>query len=263
MATPGKISTIKDGGGNSSKGLGLLAGRVRRVILNADDYPKEWIQKGEYAGMGGIFYSPLASPTKNIDFNNFALPLFPNMKQPPTHNEVVQIIALPNPFSQLQVNKTTKYYFQPVNIWNSIHHNAIPDSVWDNLSGDSARDYQQTEAGAVRKVLDGSTDIPLGETFNEKIDTRPLQLYEGDVVYEGRWGNSIRFGSTSYDGMPANPWSDEGEDGDPITIIRNGQHEESTDPWVPQIEDINEDKANVYLTSTQQIPLNAANTKYS
>ena len=72
--------------------------------------------------MGGIFYSPLASPTKNIDFNNFALPLFPNMKQPPTHNEVVQIISLPNPFSQLKVNKTTKYYFQPVNIWNSIHH---------------------------------------------------------------------------------------------------------------------------------------------
>jgi hypothetical protein len=152
-------------------------------------------------------------------------------------------------------------------MWNSVHHNAIPDPIWsnpeDSNSGGSG-DYTQTEAGVpLRQSSDGDTDIPLGETFNEKLDTRALQLYEGDITYEGRWGNSVRFGSTSFDGLPENPWSDSGEDGDPITIIRNGQHDESTDPWIPQVEDINEDKANIYLTTTQQIPIDVQNTQYS
>ena len=248
---------------NFSTPKGIFSGRVRRCILNPDDYPDEFENSGEWSAMGGVFFSPLNSPTSNIEQDNFALPLFPNIKQPPTHNEVVYLIGLPNPFSQLSPTKISYYYFQPINIWNSVHHNAIPDPILGDTSDDSARDYQQIEAGAVRQVSDGGTDIPLGETFNEKIDTRPLQLYEGDVTYEGRWGNSIRFGSTSQEGLPENPWSDSGEDGDPITIIRNGQHEESTEPWVPQVEDINEDKSNVYLTSNQQIPLNAVNTKYS
>mgnify|MGYP003632087231 CR=1 FL=1 len=265
MARLSTGSTKREGGNDfnpSSKGI--FSGRVKRVILNPDDYPDEFVDKGEWASMAGVFFSPLNSPTKNVDEDNFALPLFPNIKQPPTQNEVVYIVGLPNPFSQLKPTKISYYYFQSINIWNSVHHNAIPDSVWGESDPATSRDYQQTEAGIpIRSVSDGNTDIPLGVTFNEKIDTRPLQLYEGDVTYEGRWGNSIRFGSTSLEGLPPNPWSAEGVDGDPITIFRNGQHEESTDPWVPQVEDINEDKANIYLTSTQAIPIDAINTKYT
>ena len=40
-----------------------------------------------------------------------------------------------------------------------------------------------------------------------------------------------------------------------ITIIKNGQHEEDTEPWVPQVEDINTDKSSIYLTTTQKIPI--------
>ena len=249
---------------STSKGLGaIFSGRVRRVVLNPDDYPEQFQKNGEWSAVAGVFFSPIESPTYSIEQSNFALPLFPNSKQPPTHNEIVYLISLPNPFTQMSPTRFSYYYFQPVNIWNSVHHNAIPDSVWDNIGGESKRNYNETQAGAVRNVTEGDTNISLGETFNEKLSIRPLQLYEGDITYEGRWGNSIRFGSTSTMGIPPNLWSDSGEDGDPIIIIRNGQHEESTEPWVPQVEDINEDKSNVYLTSNQQIPLNAINTKYS
>mgnify|MGYP001246699271 FL=1 len=249
---------------STSKGLGaIFSGRVRRVVLNPDDYPEQFQKNGEWSAVAGVFFSPIESPTYSIEQSNFALPLFPNSKQPPTHNEIVYLISLPNPFTQMSPTRFSYYYFQPVNIWNSVHHNAIPDSVWDNIGGESKRNYNETQAGAVRNVTEGDTNISLGETFNEKLSIRPLQLYEGDITYEGRWGNSIRFGSTSTMGIPPNLWSDSGEDGDPIIIIRNGQHEESTEPWVPQVEDINEDKSNVYLTSNQQIPLNAVNTKYS
>ena len=47
-----------------------------------------------------------------------------------------------------------------------------------------------------------------------------------------------------------------------MTIIRNGQHEEDTDPWVPQVEDINTDASSIYLTSNQLIPINASSTSY-
>tara|TARA_B110000914_G_scaffold136623_1_gene119519 strand:- start:789 stop:1361 length:573 start_codon:yes stop_codon:yes gene_type:complete len=46
-------------------------------------------------------------------------------------------------------------------------------------------------------------------------------------------------------------------------ILKNGQHEEDTDPWVPQVEDINTDKSSIYLTSTQAIPINVASKKYN
>ena len=33
-----------------------------------------------------------------------------------------------------------------------------------------------------------------------------------------------------------------GENGDPLTIFKNGQHNDGKDPWIPQVEDINKDK---------------------
>ena len=85
------------------------------------------------------------------------------------------------------------------------------------------------------------------------LEVRNLQPFPGDLIYQGRWGQSLRFGATAQNTPIPNPWSDSGEDGDAITIIRNGQYEEETDPWIPQVEDINEDKSSIYLTSTQNI----------
>ena len=78
-------------------------------------------------------------------------------------------------------------------------------------------------------------------------------------------GNSIRFGSTAKptDINALNDWSEVGENGDPITIIRNGQPSESSDEgWVPITEDINNDLSSIYQTSTQQIPIEVSNQNY-
>jgi hypothetical protein len=47
--------------------------------------------------------------------------------------------------------------------------------------------------------------------------------------------------------------------GSPIIIIKNGQNIIEKDPWVPVVENINEDKSSIYITSTQQIPLDMIN----
>jgi hypothetical protein len=69
------------------------------------------------------------------------------------------------------------------------------------------KEYPLVEAGSVRRITDQDTDIELGETFNENnvLNNRPLLPYEGDIIYEGRFGNSIRFGSTVNNAKLANP----------------------------------------------------------
>ena len=140
----------------------------------------------------------------------------------------------------------------------------MPDPYTDQgIPESQQQDYQQTETGNVRRVTDGSTEIELGDTFQERLDVRNLLPYEGDYIYQGRWGNTIRFGSTVSDTPIPNPWSSVGENGDPILILKNGQHEEDTDPWEPQVEDINTDLSSIYLTSTQALPIDVASKSYN
>jgi len=123
-------------------------------------------------------------------------------------------------------------------------------------------DYIETEAGVVRRVTDGGTDINLGKTFKENLNVKTLLPFEGDIVYEGRWGQSLRLGSTVKESTTPNPWSRTGEDGDPITILRNSQYDDGKDPWVPQVENINQEGSSLYMTSTQAIPIEVSSKSY-
>jgi hypothetical protein len=243
----------------------IFPARVRYAMV--DDKTENQVFKdfGEWSSIGCLFFDKLNSPNPNPQFttDNFARPLFPNNSNIPLKNEIVYIMSLPNSNVQGDVNDLTYYYFQAINIWNSTHHNAIPDPINGNsIPPSQTQDYQQTSAGSVRRVTDGGTEIDLGNTFKEKLDIRNLQPYEGDLIYQGRWGQSLRFSSTIKDAPIPNSWSKNGENGEPITIIKNGQHEESTEPWIPQVEDINTDKSSIYLTSTQEIPIEVASKDY-
>ena len=244
---------------------GVFAARVKFAMVDDTQQSQVFKDFGEWSSIGCVFFDRLSKPNPNPQFtsDNFARPLFPNNSNIPLQNELVYIMALPNSNVQSDVNEVAYYYFQAINIWNSTHHNAIPDPIYGNSNPESQQaDYQQTEAGSVRRVTDGGTEIDLGADFNEKLEVRNLQPYAGDLIYQGRWGQTFRFGSTLQDANIPNPWSNAGEDGDPITIIKNGQHEEDTDPWVPQIEDINTDLSSIYLTSTQEIPIKVASKSY-
>ena len=230
---------------------GVFAARVKFAMVDDTQQNQVFLDFGEWSSIGCIFFDRLNQPNPNPQFtsDNFARPLFPNNSNIPLQNELVYIMALPNSNVQSDVNEVAYYYFQAINIWNSTHHNAIPDPIYGDANPESQQaDYQQTEAGSVRRVTDGGTEINLGEDFSEKLEVRNLQPYTGDLIYQGRWGQTFRFGSTLQDANIPNPWSNAGEDGDPITIIKNGQHEEDTDPWVPQVEDINTDLSSIYLT---------------
>jgi len=244
--------------GGSGGGPSFYPVRVVDIVLN-ETHPR-FGEVGEWNGIGTIFYNSVTDPTTQNNTDNQAKPAFSNIKQFPLINEIVYLFSLPLPTSQDEPDNAGNYYFTPINIWNSQHHNAVPNGLI--LNAEQAPDYSSTRAGLVRRVQDEGTEIFLGDTFNEEPNIHPLLPFEGDLIYEGRWGNSIRFSSTVTGS--SNDWSATGSNGDPITIIRNGQNPNiPTDGWVPTVENINGDLSSIYLTSTQKLPLQASSTNYN
>jgi hypothetical protein len=238
----------------------IISSRVRDIILD-NSHPR-FVEFGEWNGIGTIFIESAKSPLFSDQIPLIpAYPAFPNIKQYPLINELVPIIYLADADVTSNTTSISAYYLPPINVWNSQVHNAIPST--NVLPESQQKDYEQVEAGSVRRVTDQSTEINLGQTFNENnvIDIHPLLPYEGDIIYEGRFGNSIRLGSTVNNAKISNPWSAAGDNGSPIFILRNGQGSLTTESWIPTVENINNDKSSIYLTSTQQIPLLPASSR--
>lgn len=239
----------------------FIPARVIDIIL--DDKHENFKNQGEWDSIGTIQFRSIYVPSNERNKQNFsfAKPFFSNIKHYPLKNEVVFVLFLPNQNTE-NTYDGSYYYIDTVNIWSSIHHNALPDvDNPKNYSEEQKRDYISTSAGASRRVTDSSTEIKLGDTFKEKADIHSLLPYEGDTIIEGRWGQSIRFGSTVNNGNIKNLWSDSGENGSPITIIRNGQSDKvPKEGWIPILEDVNNDKSSIYMGSTQMIPITVAST---
>jgi hypothetical protein len=233
----------------------IITGRVISIVL--DETHPRFQEFGEWNGLGTIEFDLIDSPTPPNQLYSVAKPLDPSVKSLPLINEVVYILALPNTGIGEFASTKTNYYINTIGIWNHPHHNAFPQNS-NILPPSQQKDYVQTELGSVRRVTDQSTEIFLGRTFVERGNIHPLLPFEGDKIIEGRWGNSIRLGSTVKNTL--NTWSSTGTNGDPITIIRNGQGNQTEEGWVPTVEDINNDDTSIYFTSTQKIPLEASST---
>ena len=187
-----------------------------------------------------------------------AIPFFPNIKQPPLVNEVVFLVLAPNGDYSSNTSKVSYYYFTPLNMWGNINTNPTPNPYQNLKTTTQDKSLEEIEAGSpnVSSEQDNESFKP-GTYFEEKANIYPLYPFEGDIIYEGRFGNSIRFGSTDIiESLPANNWSITGSNGDPITIIRNGQNPELPTPaQTTTTEDINKDLSSIYLTSTQKVPI--------
>lgn len=266
--------------GNSAK-FTITPVRVHFTFLDMEmvkrDYNKLFKKYNEYDAYRGIMFEPFASPIhmqedsfedKLLNVYNFAKPLFPNITQVPLINELTYVINLPSVRSQdpydVDTNQVEYYYFQPLNLWTTSHQNALPDPLLEWMeqesSSNKADSYSRAFGGATNNTTKtNDTSINLGNTFNEKSNIKILETYEGDILYEGRWGQSIRFGSTV---LNQNPWSNTGTNGDPILILRNGQAPAEGNAWIPTIEKINEDLGSIYFGSTQQIPLETPNISF-
>jgi len=237
---------------------GIVYGRVVDIIL--DDTHEKFDEYGGYAGLGTILFKSVKKPTTTpTSTGTSAIPYFPNIKNYPLIGEIVPILFLPSLGIGSNTNATEAYYLPPTNIWNNPHQNAFPSST--PLPDSQAKNYSQTTLGSPSVVSNEEVAINLGKTFEEKSNIHPLQVFEGDTILEGRWGNTIRLGSTVKD---QNSWSSVGTNGDPIIILKAGSDPNNTeDAWIPEIEDVDKDRSSIYMTSCQQIPLKNTLSDYS
>jgi hypothetical protein len=258
-------NTISTNLGLTKEGLSnlIVVGRVIDIVLDKD-HPK-FKELGEYSSLGTIEFidtqiqSDKSSPGSSV---LYAKPLFSNVKNYPIFNEIVYIISLPNQGVMENGDSKQYYYFNSINVWNTPHHNAVPFFIETNSQNTQNKNYQVTALGSTNKSKPTATTVNLGPGFKEYGNIHPIQSYLGDYIVEGRWGNSIRIGSTVKSN--SNNWSTNGDNGNPITIIRNGQPADaSSEGYIPITEDINKDLSSVYLTSTQKIPIKVASKSYS
>jgi len=239
------------------------AGRVVSVVL--DNAHPRYKELGGPKAIGAVEIVDVTAGTADYSTTSekqllkVAYPLYPNNTTYPLINEIVYITSLPNKKIQSKTSAVSNFYISVVNLWNHPHHNGIPYVAGNTIPANS-KNYIDTSLGSVNKLTDSTGTIKFGEYFKERPNIFPLQPFEGDSIYQGRWGNSIRLTSTA---PGKNEWSSTGTQGDAVTIIRNGQTEDAAkNGWEYTVENINTDASSIYLTTTQKISLQAASTNY-
>ena len=251
-----------------SIGQYFLIGRVKSIVLGPfvpnitgltgttqkrdPDYQSPYdIGKIRYE----LLYSSLGT-SKSGEVSEPAWPMFNFMRQYPVVNEIVFIIAGPTEKLNDRVSNQQYFYFPPYSLWNRANHGAFPN-MSEYAKFLNQRDNIQGYSG--NAPISGSS-LPLGYTFQENPQVRNLQPFEGDTIMQGRFGQSIRFGSTVPAMKRDNTWSNSGKNGDPITIILNSQAEANKAfKFNTAVENINKDGSAIYMTSTQEIFLEDVN----
>jgi hypothetical protein len=180
----------------------------------------------------------------------------------PVLGEIVYLVKGPANTSSGVINGEVYYYLSPVGIHRNINHNLM--QPYNELTaGTAGLSLQSVSAGVSNSSTSNDSKINFGTGFIEDSTISQIQPFLGDTIFEGRYGQSIRFGYTPQGVTSSNnkissvrnqPSWNSTKPESPITIIRNGAgvsrgYNQFT------IEDINRDDSSLYLTSQQKLQI--------
>lgn len=216
---------------------------VAEVLPYDNTYAHASGSEGEFSNIDSLFTIQVRSCSAYVDRQNyFARPINVNSLTIPAVGEIVLLMRTYNQYSSNTTTDDTWYYLQTLNIQSDVSMNRLP-----GLS--TPRNFKIPHI-----------QPPAGRTIKEKeTGISPIQPFEGDIINQGKAGQSLRFGTTIdttdvpetyYKKFPT--WTGD-VPGDPITILANGQNNLENKEFV--VEDPNNDPSSLYLTSTQKIPL--------
>ena len=211
-------------------------GRVLDVIL--DQSHPEYQARGGLRSINGIFYQPVGRVSKSTSDENltkFAYSSDITTTKPPVPGEIVELKQQLAPSIEGSITTKNTFYTSILNYWNNPNTNTFLDT----------------------KTFPDQ-DITLGQVFKEQATINPLKPLAGDVMLQGRQGQSIRFTGAQNQEVT---WEQVSSENDPLIIISNGQIE-TEDGFSLISEDVNQDPSSIYLTSKQKIPLQLASTRY-
>jgi len=189
-------------------------------------------------------------------------PLSLNSRHIPTLGEQVYVLTANSDLaSGTGQGSVRNYYISTVALQNNINSNALPE-LTKKKPGNPGDQYGNSSSG-ISFSSNSSDKKDLGTGFEEVTNLSQLQGYLGDVIHEGRFGQSIRFGYTPEGVMSktnevsrasVKPSWTSSDPKSPITIIRNGAgNSNGYNKFV--IEDINDDDSSIWLGSKQTIKL--------
>lgn len=230
----------------------LETAEVLDLLLHEEDLPELKNQEKDFSLIGAI-KARMVNSQQNIHIDElpWIMPLHPNEKYFPLIGEYVIIASY--------LGKS--YYFNNLNIIGSVNSNPFP-GLSSTLSTSQELDKAEIQiTGTPNRA--GADAYKIGNIFTENQHIRQIQPEEGDIIYNGRFGHSIKFGS---DIINKNNNS-------PNIIIRAGQLldadifdidiTEITDfPLKPVKEDINADGSSIWITTNQEVPLVPATEEF-
>lgn len=200
----------------------IIAGRVTDIVLSSNHPRYNDVKKR----IGTIFYEtvPISNDPSIPSSLPFAFPLNSHTITYPLVDEIVCLIQNPFDLNEGDGNKCF-YYISTVNLWNTPNHNAYPE-----VNGNNSKTF-------IKAQLNSPTDSTQ-EEFIEQSNIRGLLPQMGDVLMQGRNGQSIRFSNNK---------------GNPLIYIRNGQNKTLQDGFGNIEESIRNDGSSIYLASSQQL----------
>ena len=197
----------------------ISAGEVLEVIYS-DDNPN-LVYGLKVKELGGTPASDVAEVTTVT-----AKPLNIGFLRIPIVGEAVLLVQAPSSYGSANRNTSDTYYLDVVSLQSSIHHNSLPTitakEIQLNATAGNSDNYNTAAAGSTNKPQEPKVD----DNFSENDKVKPLQHYIGDMLIEGRYGNSIRFSTTPKSGkFTVQPKWSNGKPAAPITIFRNSVQE--------------------------------------
>lgn len=192
-----------------------------------------------------------------------------NIKRIPIQGEIILVTKAPSPYASAAALSQEYYYTNPISIQSSVHHNGLPGlrDMAKIFTPQNVEKRENSQDGIGNKVKDRlNTGKIIDPNFPERFDVYPIQPYSGDIILEGRWGQSIRFGSTvderrTYPQSPS--WKKGlGETGNPITIISNGTNPKNVPFNEFILESVDKDDSSIWMTSAQYVKFEPA-SKYT
>lgn len=188
-----------------------------------------------------------------------ATPLNLNEKFIPVVGEYITIHRGPSEFqSGLGFGRTKFYYTSALSLQKNVNNNIL-ENAGEIKSTSVGEGFEQSVAGIAVSTNPTPKDKKNKE-FKEVADLSQLQPFAGDVIHEGRFGQSIRFGYTpqNAESNQQPTWTSTKSES-PITIIRNGAGESrGYNKFV--VEDINKDASSIWLADQQSINIKLSST---
>jgi hypothetical protein len=242
-AQAGASQTQSEG---SSKGNGIVYGVIldetHPYVKNNDNAKDK-----ESSFIGAVLFRYAGQISKDEASLPIAYPFDKNFKTLPVRNESVEIIE----------GKGGQLYYRRIGQEVSLSANNDPNVISGlfapkKLKSEQGEDYSKVqETGIARSNSDESTKYDgYGDYYEFQQGIHKLKLYEGDTLFESRFGQSIRF--SGYNNLTGQK-----RIFSPTIIIRNNENAESKKKEfnLSTEEDINRDGSIIALTSNQyQLP---------